>query len=319
MALGLYCASHRSSIKDQDDWGIVLGEISKRVNASTFYTGVLVEENELLENVSFNDMSWLYQYAYQKGMIQNRANKIVIKEHQAWRLAEFFLDCFPDSKIVIQVRDPRDHAVSCKKLGKLYSAYHGSISRAARMWVIDQSNAIKLIDKFGSDRVRVHKYEDLVQNSKETLLGLCNFLEIEWSDSMFDYHLAQANKKKISEKYLSNMWANLDRPIKTNSVGQWKTKLNRAELQIIQREVGSLLTTFGYDQSPCNYSKIGSMICSLYQACDFLRYILVTVFIWCMWLLFTRDYRVPFNILCGNAVRAHHPYEYFRDRFGFRL
>jgi hypothetical protein len=140
---------------------------------------VRVEKKELAAKVAVNDTGNLYLYAYYKGMRQRGADRLVIKEHQAWRIADFFLRQFPHAKIVVQVRDPRDHAVSCKKLGHLYAAYHGSVARAARMWSMDQHGALQLRAKYGVDKVRINRYEDLVLRPRETLQGICEFLQLD--------------------------------------------------------------------------------------------------------------------------------------------
>jgi hypothetical protein len=115
MALGHLCADYTGLAGGNvpHGWQSVRSEVCRRVNASTFYTGVHVEKQELAAAVAENDIGSLYLHAYYKGMKQNGADRIVIKEHQAWRIAPFFLRWFPRAKIIVQVRDPRDHAISC--------------------------------------------------------------------------------------------------------------------------------------------------------------------------------------------------------------
>lgn len=321
MALGLLCASYDSHNREHDleGWKAILGEVCRRVNASTHYAGVSVEEQELAKNIPVNDAGSLYLYPYYKGMIQCGAERLITKEHQAWRIAEFFLREFPHSKIVVQVRDPRDHAVSCKKLANLYAAYHGSVPRAARMWAMDQYGALQIREEYGAGIVRIHRYEDLVLHPRETLQGICDFLELEWNESMLDYHHAQAELKKQSNKYLHNMWANLDKPVNASSVGQWKKLLKPYELRAVEREVSPLCSEFGYDAGFPIDSALGDFVCAVYRFCAAVRYTIVTVGIWLAWLFITGDYRVPLHIVFGNAVYAHLPYQRFRDSIGFRF
>ena len=321
MALGLLCAGYDGNTHQHDpkDWSALLDEVCRRVNASTFYTGVRVEKKELAAEVAVNDLGSLYMYAYYKGMRQRGADRIVIKEHQAWRIADFFLRKFPYAKVVVQVRDPRDHAVSCKKLGYLYAAYHGSVARAARMWSMDQHGALQLRVKYGMDKVRIHRYEDLVLNPRETLKDICEFLQLDWQETMLDFHLAQSELRGRSKEYLHNMWANLDRPVMISSTGQWKENLNPFELRTVEREVGALLSVFGYDAKPEKEKTVGYVRYGLYKLRAAVRYAVVTLGIWLAWLLITRDRHVPINVVLGNAVRAHLPYERFRDRLGYRL
>ncbi len=321
MALGLLCADQDDFYRERDTeaWGQLLSEVCHRVNESAHYTGVSVEERELAESVPIGDTGTLYLYAYHKGMNASGAQRLVIKEHQAWRIVEFFTRRFPHSKILVQVRDPRDHAVSCKKLGRFYAAYHGSVPRAARAWTQDQREALRLREAYGAQRVRIHRYEDLVRQPHETLRGICEFLDLEWEESMLGFHVAQKGLRKGSKGYLHNMWANLDRPLTSRSVGQWKRSLGPCELRAIEREVGLLPREFGYEVNGPRGNWWARLACAMYSFLEAVRYSLVSVGIWLAWVVVTRDLRVPIDVVLGNAVRAHRPYERFRDRFGYRL
>lgn len=321
MALGLLCAEYDGNKQGHgsEDWNATLDEVERRVNASTFYTGVRVERNELAARVEVNDTGGLYLYAYYRGMRQRGADCLVIKEHQAWRIADYFLGQFPKAKILVQVRDPRDHAVSCKKLGRLYTAYHGSVARAARMWSIDQQGALQLKANYGADKVWVHCYEDLVMCPRETLEGICRFLQLDWQESMLNFHIGQAALKRKAKGYLHNMWANLDCPVMAGSVSQWKEKLTPFELITVEREVGSLLTVFGYEGSLQNETSVSHLTYYLYRICAAAWYAIITTYIWLAWLIVTQNPSVPIDVVLGNTVRAHLPYEHFRDRLGYRL
>lgn len=321
MALGHLCADYEENPHKRGDpeyWWSLQREVCRRINLSTFYTDVHVDERELAEAVLYGDVAALYLYAYVKGMQQSGADRIVIKEHQAWRLAPSFLRWFPEAKIIVQVRDPRDHAVSCKKLGYRYTAYHGSVERAAQMWSRDQRGALMVRDEYGENRVRIHRYEDLVLRSRDTLERICNFLELGWEEPMLEYHSLQASQKQRSKTYLSNMWANLDQPVTARSVGQWREKLTPVEQRVVEEETGQLLPLFGYDATP-ETAKIANLLYRGYRLCAAARYLTVTWGIFLTWLIVKRDFRVPLDVILGNAIRAHLAYERFRDRIGYRL
>jgi hypothetical protein len=321
MALGHLCADHpsRPNVNDADAWEALVKEVCRRTNESTFQSGVSVDEQELFNNVARNDALGLYMYPYYKGMEARGARRVIIKEHQAWRLASFVLEPFPDAKIIAQVRDPRGHAASCKKLGRLYSAYHGSVQRAAKMWTNDTSGALQLRETLGENVVRIHRYEDLVREPRETLIGICKFLDLPWDESMLEFYTAQqAAKKRLSNKYRQNMWANLDRPVTARSVKQWTKVLRPCEVRTVEREAGDLLDKFGYEAS--GRGKIVSRaLCSVYKLGASMRYAFVTRAIWLAWLVSTKDYRVAPNVVRGDAIAALLPYERFRDRLAYRL
>jgi|HubBroStandDraft_6_1064221.scaffolds.fasta_scaffold11082_5 hypothetical protein len=321
MALGHLCANYygRLSGQGQSEWKQLVSEVARRVNDSTFYAGVSVSENELLNNIEINDVSGLYFYPYLKGMKLTNAKRVMIKEHQAWRIAPFFLKSFPGGKIIIQVRDPRDHAVSCKRLGKIYEAYHGSVLRAARMWKNDQTGASQIMETFGQELVRVHRYEDLVRQPQETLLRICEFVGLDWRAEMLEFYKAEELRKRSTDKYLHNMWANLDRPITGSRVGRWRESLGSCEQRLVEREAGELIQRFGYDSAIKNTNSRSSVFCRSYEFGSVVRYLAVTAGIWLAWIAATGDFSVPHNVVFGNAIRGHNPYERFRDRIGYRI
>lgn len=321
MALGHLCADYSSgsNAHHADAWKVLVKEVSRRANQSTYQTGVGVDEEELLDNVARNDAVGLYMYPYHKGMDARGASRVMIKEHQGWRLAPFMLTAFPNAKIIAQVRDPRGHAASCKKLGKLYVAYHGSIQRAAQMWTHDASGAVKLQEALGENVVRIHRYEDLVSQPRETLQAICKFLDLPWDEAMLEFYRAQqTTKERLSNKYRQNMWANLDRPISTRSVRQWEKDLSPCEVRIVEGEAGALLEKFGYE--PSGRESIESRtLCRVHKLGAAMRYALVTRAIWLAWLVSRRDHRVASDVIRGDAIQALLPYERFRDRLAYRL
>jgi sulfotransferase family protein len=321
MALGHLCADYSSgsNTRDADAWRALVKEVSRRANESTYQTGVSVDEEELLGNVARNDAVGLYMYPYYKGMDACGASRVMIKEHQGWRLAPFMLEAFPGTKIIAQVRDPRGHAASCKKLGKFYVAYHGSIQRAAQMWAQDASGAVKLKEARGENVVRIHRYEDLASQPRETLQAICKFLDLPWDEAMLEFYKAQqAAKERLSDKYRQNMWANLDRPVSTRSVKQWEKELSPCEVRIVEGEAGPLLDKFGYESSGRG-SVISRTFCRVYKLGAAVRHALVTRAIWLAWLISKKDRRVAPDVIRGDAIQALLPYERFRDRLAYRL
>jgi len=297
-------------------WNKLVAETARRINESTFYTGVSVTIMELHQHILVNDIAGLYIYPYLKGLIQYDANFIIIKEHQAWRIAPYFLKYFPKAKIIAQIRDPRDHAVSCKKLRKLYASYHGSLIRALKMWKIDQKELLLLQKKFGKDVVRIHKYEELINNPQVTLKGICKFLNIECSELMMRYYIFQAEKKKYAPNYLHKMWANLDKPLSPKSINQWKNSLKKYELEAIENELTPLMHELGYTPVCSTNNKFKTIFFKIGSS---IRYYSVSFLIWLTWVIATQDYSVSLSVILGKAVRAHLPYERFRDRIGYSL
>lgn len=319
MALGSLCAAYAVNADRSRDWESLVAEVCRRTNESSFYTGVSVTEKELREAVAVDDIVSLYLFPYRKGMDAVGASRIAIKEHQGWRLVDFFVDRLGCSRVLAQVRDPRDNVASCKKLGRLYRAYHGSVPRAARIWTMDQRGILEAANRYGRRVVKICRYEDLVSAPRATLEEITAFLGLSWQEEMFDFYRKEMELSTRSPKYLANMWANLNRPVTAENVGRWRRALTTCEMLTVEYVVGPLLEEFGYDRATAEpfWRK---WLCGLpYRLKEGSRFMLVTLILWLQWGVRTGRWRVAREVLLGKAVRGHRPYERFRDRFGYRL
>jgi hypothetical protein len=297
-------------------WPVLLREATRRINESTSYTGVSVTGSELAENLVPDDLLGLYLYPHLKGARAHRAQWLVIKEHQGWRIADSLFGDVPSTRIVAQVRDPRAHAASCKHLARLYDAYHGSISRAATRWTKDQGALLGLMARHRS-AVHVHRYEDLVTQPQEILQDVCRFLGVSWEPGMLDYYEREAARKQSNPRYLHNMWAHLDEPVSSNAVEQWKTQLSATDVALVERSSREVMQHFGYEPR-AQRSTLMSAAVLLRGFESSARYFAVTATLWVIWSLRRRG-RVQLDVVFSNAIFGHRPYERFRDRWGYRF
>lgn len=114
---------------------------------------------------------------------------------------------FPRSKFIHIVRDPRDYCLSMNR------TWGKNIYRAAYRW----SEGVGLFRKFSQQidsRVTEIRYEDLVKKPGETISSLCDFLGINYDESMIVLQRAveaegDARDKRIAEgnsnKYMSGL------------------------------------------------------------------------------------------------------------------
>lgn len=104
---------------------------------------------------------------------------------------------FPDAKIIVMHRDPRDVVWSCFRHSFVYSpatCEFTSLERAARhfdavMNVIRLSLALPGID------AHILSYEHLVRHFDEATRGLCDFLGVPWSSDMRAFDRAAKNRR----------------------------------------------------------------------------------------------------------------------------
>ena len=145
---------------------------------------------------------------------------------------------FPKSKFIVLIRDPRDVALSYSKI-KNHPAKN--LNHALWKW----NDSIKIYDylkALNSDLILSIKYEDLVSNPKETLVSICNFLNIKFNENMLDT-TKSAEKLGVSKL---DIHANLAQRVNTSAIGKWKTELNKNQIDKINKITKHNRLRFGY-------------------------------------------------------------------------
>lgn len=130
---------------------------------------------------------------------------------------------FPESKVIVAIRDPRDSCLSCyikqfvpneamlnftdiENTGKFYSDVMGLWEHYKQTIPVDYIEV---------------RYEDIVSNFESKTRELMGFLELEWSDSVFDFH------KKTSERNITTpSYSSVSSEIYDTSTGRWKNYSN---------------------------------------------------------------------------------------------
>lgn len=139
--------------------------------------------------------------------------------------AELLLDYFEDSKMIHIIRDPRDRALSVRK------TWGNSILISANDWNEKITYFNKIKGKYPTNRILEIHYENLISEPNKVLSNVCNFLDIEFSETMltldrviepkgisaksnkiyapnknkFEYELTKNNIKKIEQICFNSM------------------------------------------------------------------------------------------------------------------
>ncbi len=125
-------------------------------------------------------------------------------------------------------RDGRDVAVSFKKaiVGEKH-IYH-----LASQWKYDQDACIKLAEEpLTKDRFFSLNYETLITQPEATIKKLCNFLDIEYAESMLNFYTSKESKTTAAA---GEMWQNLEKPIISNNTGKYLKELRQEEIEIFE-------------------------------------------------------------------------------------
>jgi hypothetical protein len=148
------------------------------------------------------------------------------------RLIEFIpalKQCFPETKIIHLVRDPRDVLLSKKK---------AQWSKSKPSWYHIFANYIQLRigeragKKILEEKYCVITYENLLANPEKVLLEICSYLGVEFEDSMLSFQ--NKAKELVSEE--EKQWKKETMgPLLKNNTGKWKGKLKTWEVALTEK------------------------------------------------------------------------------------
>jgi hypothetical protein len=145
---------------------------------------------------------------------------------------------WPAARYIHLVRDPRDVARSVVQKGWAGNVYHG-----AEFWLDAERSWDALVPHLAEDRaIEVH-YEDLITEPERTLTAICRFIGVPFSPRMLEY-------STDAPQYP---------PPDPRLVAQWRTKLDRRDVALVETRTGTLLESRGYVASGYPRPRIGRL------------------------------------------------------------
>lgn len=129
------------------------------------------------------------------------------------------LRLFPECKLLITIRDPRDVILSCfmqfMPVNTVSVNYH-TIEGAAKRYVDDMNVWLKLREIIGSPYLEV-RYEDIVANMEREARRSAAFFDLPWNDAMLDY------RKRLTQRQVdSPTYEAVAQPLYTKAIGRWR-------------------------------------------------------------------------------------------------
>jgi len=232
--------------KDSSDaWGLMRTRIGNRIER--FY-GKETRKMVLCEIDTIKEFSArkILKVIYETLLAGNSYKVLFIKENNIQRNLFFLLHYFPDAKFVFQVRDPRDFLASTKGLKSSWLGNKfGSNRRAMEVWREDQLGGLSALTHLGEERVFLQRYEDLIAEPEKVLSKLCSFLDLEFQQSMLDFHKKESTRLVAKQ---GECWKNLQEPLMPRNLGNYKTKLSSWQVRMIETYLGDIMECFGYQR-----------------------------------------------------------------------
>lgn len=156
---------------------------------------------------------------------------------------------FPEARFIHIIRDPFDAGISLlEKYEK--EEFHIDIYFAARNWVRRIKDIKKARNQLPPGLYYEIHYEDLVRQPEKILRDVCGFLDEDYEASMLEQHLLAQSKIAPDSRY----FANVRKPINTESIGRGRRELSLRDRRLIQAICASVMKEYGYAQQ-----ELGSM------------------------------------------------------------
>ena len=153
---------------------------------------------------------------------------------------------YPGTRCIHLIRDPRDNYASLKSgWAARYRDQNDTVERLLQSALDRGGLGLKLArpnaERYGRDRYRVVRFEDLTAEPEPVMRELCEFLGISYDDILLKptyYGLPWRGNNFDGLKF--------DRPSAAN-VGRWKSRIDEHEAKVIEFYCGEDMARWGYE------------------------------------------------------------------------
>lgn len=150
---------------------------------------------------------------------------------------------FPASQIIHIIRDGRDACLSHLE----QSFGHNNVLACANAWREEVEWVRRIGRVLGSERYLELRYEDLLDEPEARLRGICQFLGVEFSPHMLEYH-TRVDQGIPQEK--RHIWKLIGEPPKKDNAARWKRAMRPSLRVCFEKRAGPALKELGYEVLP---------------------------------------------------------------------
>lgn len=154
----------------------------------------------------------------------------------------FMLRLFPETRLIVALRDPRDVVLSCylRYLPlNAVSVQYLDVRRTAERYALDMSAWLKFRELVEVPWCEI-RYEDTVADVESQARKALSTLGVCWNDQVLQYRQRLTNTKKVT----SPSYEAVSEPIYTRAVGRWKNYEKYLEPAI--KTLEPFVREFGY-------------------------------------------------------------------------
>jgi hypothetical protein len=162
---------------------------------------------------------------------------------------------FPEAKFICIIRDYRDNFISIQRLAEKEIAVEAPVlTLQIARWRYFVRLFLNSKRRFPG-KYYILRYEDLVTDQEKTVRSLCDFLNIHYDPSVFDFY---KKKDEVSEIYSNTIWdqfhENLLKPVNTSRMNTWQDKLTDREVKMADQVAGKYADILSYERKYRGFS-----------------------------------------------------------------
>jgi hypothetical protein len=176
---------------------------------------------------------------YTEYAAQERTDGWVSKYPALWDCLDDALEYYDDLKIIYNVRDARDVALSFKSSNVW--RYHPFYT--ATRWQQEQRRGTELLEDH-PESVHQIRYKDLLQDPESVIRGMCDFLEIPFEQEMLYYHETDEAQAAAES---AEVFENLSSPIMSDNYDKFRQQLPDDEVRLVEKIAADQLEYFHYE------------------------------------------------------------------------
>ena len=164
-----------------------------------------------------------------------------------------WLRVFPELKVIIALRDPRDVIISCFFLNIMLNATNVnflSLERTAKHYADLMDVWLRMRELGGFDWIE-SRYEDVVANVEAEGRRVTEFLGLTWHPDQARYYETARKKFLFAPTY-----HDVTQPVYKRAVGRWERYAEA--LEPVQAKLAPYCTAFGYETSSARATSSGA-------------------------------------------------------------
>lgn len=212
--------------------GNILG---RKINFPQDLSGLTRQEITFLRRDYRENISFLFE--------DKAENKDII-DKQPFNISHlgFIYRIFPEAKVLVLLRDPRDACLSCfMQTFRNNSAMRYSHTLESTAFLYDKTMGAYLhFKKFLPISVMEVRYEDLVSDLENNIRKILEFYGQEWNDDVLNYYEKTRDRGVATPSYEGVM-----KPVYKSAIGRWKNY--EKYFKEVNKVFEPYIKEFGYD------------------------------------------------------------------------